>query len=70
MTSYKFKTSLKCNGCVAAIKPGMEAINGIEKWTVNLGNPGSELQVEGKPGLEQTIVNTVQSAGYKIEQTS
>jgi len=39
MKTLNFKTSLKCAGCVNAIKPSMDKINEIISWNVDLNNP-------------------------------
>jgi len=70
MKTLKFKSSLKCNGCVNAIKPGMEAIDDIKSWRVFLDVADKIIEVE-TDGDEEKITNEVENAvtkaGYKIE---
>ena len=70
MKTLRFKSSLKCNGCVNAIKPGMEAIDDIKSWRVFLDVDDKIIEVETE-GDEEKIANEVKDAvtkaGYKIE---
>lgn len=70
MKTLRFKSSLKCNGCVNAIKPGMEAIEGIKSWRVFLDVDDKVIEVETDED-EEKIANEVKSAvtkaGYNIE---
>ena len=71
MKRLKFKSSLKCNGCINAIKPGMEAIDDINAWRVFLDVEDKIIEVE-TDGDEEIITNSVQEAvtkaGYTIER--
>ena len=71
MKTLRFKSSLKCNGCVNTIKPGMEAIDDIKSWRVFLDVDDKVIEVETE-GDEAKIVeevkNAVTKAGYKIVQ--
>lgn len=73
MQTLRFKTSLKCNGCVNAIKPGIEAIKKIKSWRVFLDVQDKTLEVDFENSSEEEeISNAVQGAvkkeGYTIEQ--
>ncbi len=62
----KFKTSINCGGCVAKVTPLLNAVEGIENWNVDTNNPDKVLTVT--TALPQdTIVETVKKAGFKIE---
>ncbi len=71
MKRLRFKSSLKCNGCINAIKPGMEAIDDINAWRAFLDVEDKIIEVE-TDGDEETIANSVQEvvtkAGYTIEK--
>lgn len=71
MRTLRFKSSLKCNGCVKVITPGMEAINGIKSWRVFLDVNDKVIEVETDED-EEKIANEVKkavtTAGYKIEE--
>jgi len=45
MKTLKFKTSLKCNGCVNAIKPHLDKVEGIVSWNVDLKSPNKIVEV-------------------------
>ncbi|MCK5169613.1 MAG: heavy-metal-associated domain-containing protein [Bacteroidales bacterium] len=72
MKSIKFKTSLKCDGCINAIKPGIDAIKEIESWKVLLDTQDKTLEVNFKDSdeneLSSLIQDAVTKAGYNIEK--
>jgi len=68
MQTLRFKTSLKCGGCVSAITPGLNTLPEIEKWNVDLENPDKVLEVEASKDISQTIMDSVKKAGYQISQ--
>jgi len=68
MKILRFKTSLKCGGCVNAITPGLNTLPEIEKWNVDLENPDKVLEVEASKDISQTIMDSVKKAGYQISQ--
>lgn len=72
MQTLRFKTSLKCNGCVQAIKPGMESITEIDSWRVFLDIQDRILEVDFNESDDSDIANkvidTVKKAGYSIEK--
>ena len=68
MKTLRFKTSLKCGGCVNAIKPGLESLNKIEKWSVDLESPDKVLEVESTEDISDEVMESVKKAGYVISQ--
>jgi len=68
METLRFKTSLKCGGCVNAITPGLESLNQITKWSVNLESPDKELIVEAPEDISDQIIESVKKAGYQINR--
>ena len=68
METLRFKTSLKCGGCVKAITPGLESLNKIEKWSVDLESTDKVLQVEAAEDITDEIMESVKKAGYVISQ--
>ncbi|MEE1884111.1 heavy-metal-associated domain-containing protein [Pedobacter flavus] len=69
MITYKFKTNLKCSGCVQALTPFIENVEGLKNWNVDLNNPEKVLSVEGDEQLESPqILNAIQQAGYSGEE--
>ena len=68
METLRFKTSLKCGGCIKAITPGLESINNIEKWSVDLENPDSLLEVISLTDISEKVIESVKKAGYQISR--
>jgi copper chaperone len=69
METLKFKTNIKCGGCVAGVTPQLNQLTDIKKWEVDLENPDKILTVEGKDDLEaQEVIDAVESAGFKAER--
>ncbi|MBA9079097.1 heavy-metal-associated domain-containing protein [Rufibacter quisquiliarum] len=67
METLKFKTNIKCGGCVATVTPFLNNEKSVEKWQVDTNNPDKILTVEGSPVSEQEVVEAVEKAGFKIE---
>jgi copper chaperone len=63
METLKFKTNIKCGGCISAVTPALDSTNGIKSWAVDTDNPNKILTVEGDVTSEQ-VVEAVTKAGY------
>lgn len=69
METLKFKTNIKCGGCIATVTPHLNKLSAIEKWEVDTQNPDKVLTIEGKPGIDsQQVIDTLEDAGYKAEK--
>jgi len=68
METVKFKTNIKCGGCVAQVTPHLNAVAGIQHWQVDTANPGKILTVEFRGVEPKRIVEAVQTAGFKAEK--
>ncbi len=68
MTDFKFKTNIKCGGCIAAVTPFLDKVNGIEKWEVDTTIPEKVLTVTCNLTDTTSIENAVKEAGYTIER--
>jgi len=69
METLKFKTNIKCGGCIAAVTPHLNKLSAIKKWEVDTQNPDKILTIEGKPGIDdQEVIDTLENAGYKAEK--
>jgi copper chaperone len=68
METLRFKTNLKCSGCIAAISPGMNKISGITDWKVDLNQPDRILEVNASSEIKEDILIAVKKAGYEISQ--
>ena len=68
MNLLKFKTSMKCNGCVSKVTPFIHEVEGIKNWKVEFTLPLSTLEVETDYDIEEQIIGAVKKAGYSIEK--
>lgn len=69
MKTLKFKTNIKCSGCVATVTPFLNEVAGRDGWEVNLESPEKTLVVAAdKPVTEADIIAAIQKAGYKAEE--
>jgi copper chaperone len=66
METIKFKTNIKCSGCVATVTPFLNEALGENKWEVDYNNPSKILTVVGDKDRE-TVIRAVEKAGYKAE---
>jgi copper chaperone len=66
MTILRFKTSIKCNGCISNVTPYLNQVEGIRSWKVELSVPQSTLEVEAEEQIEQEVIDAVKKAGYTI----
>ncbi|MFB9865612.1 heavy-metal-associated domain-containing protein [Rufibacter immobilis] len=67
METLKFKTNIKCGGCVATVTPFLNGEKSIEKWQVDTNNPDKILTVEGNTVNEGEVIEAIEKAGFKIE---
>lgn len=67
---YTFKTTIKCSGCIANVTPHLNALDGVENWEVDLESPDRVLTVKSSGATESQIIDSVTTAGYKIEKMS
>jgi copper chaperone CopZ len=71
MQTLRFKTDLKCAGCMYAIKPYMDALEGIESWEVDLDSKDKIVEVVTKTAtkdeIKKAIEDAISEAGYSAE---
>lgn len=66
MEKIKFKTTIKCSGCVAKVTPFLNEALGEDNWEVDTNDPSKVLTVVGDN--DQTrVIQAVEKAGYKAE---
>ena len=68
METIRFKTNLKCGGCIKAITPGLESLNIIDTWSVDLENPDRELEIKAPSDVSEQVIDSVKKAGYQISR--
>lgn len=68
METFRFKTTLKCGGCVAAITPFLDKLEGVDSWEVDIGNPERILTVRTSTLQPVEIISAIRAAGYQAEK--
>jgi copper chaperone len=66
MDTFKFKTTIKCSGCVAKVTPFLNEAVGAAKWEVDTENPSKVLTVSGEKDRTK-VIEAVEKAGFKAE---
>lgn len=66
----KFKTNIRCNGCVQNVRPYMESISGINNWEVDLASKDRIMTVTGEDVTAEKVIAALNAAGYQGEVTS
>ena len=67
MKTLKFKTTIKCSGCLAKVTPVLNGENSIEKWNVDIYNPEKILTIETNEETPDKVIGLIEQAGFKIE---
>jgi copper chaperone len=70
METLKFKTTVRCDGCVAKITPYLNGMKGLDSWSVDLSDPQRILTVESSGVTAGEISQVLEKAGYKAEKMS
>lgn len=67
MESLKFKTNIKCGGCIAKVAPTLNEEKKILKWEVDTTSPDRILSVETTHLNAQEIISIIAKAGFQAE---
>lgn len=67
MNTLKFKTNVKCGGCIATVTPYLNQVNGIVSWNVDTTNPLKIMTVETEGINAEEITSIMKTAGYQAE---
>jgi copper chaperone len=67
MEQTKFKTNIKCSGCVAKVTPFLNEALGENNWSVDTENPSKILTVQAENDQSE-VIHAVEKAGYKAEK--
>lgn len=62
----KFKTNIKCGGCIQKVKPYLDGLKQIKTWNVDLNSPDRILIVDGEISGDM-IIQAISNAGYRAE---
>jgi copper chaperone len=69
METLKFKTNIKCSGCIATVTPFLNKTVGENNWQVDLQAPEKVLTVHtNDKEKEAEVIQSLQEAGYKAEK--
>jgi copper chaperone len=66
MNEQKFKTTIKCAGCVAKVTPFLNEAVGESNWKVDYENPDKLLTVTQSDDKSK-VIQALEKAGYKAE---
>ena len=70
MNTLKFKTNVKCGGCIATVTPHLNKLKGIASWKVDTTDPLRILTVETEDLNAETIILVMKNAGYQADLIS
>jgi len=67
MNTLKFKTTIKCSGCLQKVTPALNEKAGEGKWSVDLQSPQRVLTVNTEKLSATDIQQAVHKAGFIAE---
>lgn len=67
MKKLQFKTTINCGSCVKTVSNFLNDVPNIKSWEVDTQNPDKILTVEGDNLNTDTIIETVEDAGFDIQ---
>jgi copper chaperone CopZ len=71
METLKFRTNIKCSGCIATATPFLNKTAGEHNWEVDIQNPEKVLTVKtDNKDKEAEVIKSLQEAGYTAEKIS
>ena len=65
--ALKFKTNIKCMGCVATVTPVLNETVGEGNWAVDLQSPERQLTVEAEKIEPAEVIAALGKVGFKAE---
>ncbi len=72
MTTLKFKSNIKCTGCLAKVSPILNAEPMLENWEVDIYTPEKTLTINTKEVDTEKVIEALEKAvgtvGFKIEE--
>jgi copper chaperone len=69
METLKFKTNIKCGGCIAAVTPALDSLKGVDQWEVDTSNPDKILTIKASDGLSSgSVTGALREKGYSAER--
>ena len=67
MKEKKFKTTIKCSGCVDKVTPYLNEAVGAGNWEVDLNSLVKVLTVHNDTD-ESKVIEAMEKAGYRAEE--
>lgn len=68
MKTYKFKTNIKCGGCVDTVSSYLDNAQDINEWDIDTLNDDKVLTVSGNESLDaKDVVDIVNLAGFSAK---
>lgn len=67
METIKFKTDIKCAGCIAKATPYLNEVAGEHNWQVDINDPSKILTVNAATDVAR-LKDAVSKAGFKVER--
>jgi len=67
MKTLKFKTNVKCGGCIATVTPYLNEVKGIISWNVDTTDPLKIMTIETEGISAEEITSVMKTAGYQAE---
>lgn len=64
----KFKTNMKCDGCIAVVKPALDQAVGAGNWKVDLSDPMKTLTIDFPLVDAGHIQKILDEVGYQVEE--
>ena len=67
MTTLKFKTTIKCEGCLQKATNALSPIPEIKHWEVDLNSSDKVLTIESDEDIASKVIDAIENAGFIIE---
>lgn len=67
MKTLRFKTNIKCGGCIEKAAPVLNNNKDVLKWEVDTNSPDRILDIKTETLNSQDIINLVSKAGFQAE---
>ncbi len=64
---FRFKTNIKCMGCVSKVTPVMNEEVGVDNWEVDTQSLDKILTVKGIGIDSSDVIHAIESTGFKLE---
>lgn len=68
METLRFKTTIKCSGCLEKVTPFLNEQLDSDEWNVDIFTPSKILTVQSDKMTASEIEEKVKQAGFQIEQ--